>query len=195
MTRTVALILSLLFTATLAGCADDAADEAPATVHTAANGDVYNDADIDFATEMIRHHADALVMVDLTQGRRLSPEMTKLTEDIRAAQVPEIETMVDWLTTWREDVPETSRDHVNSHSESDDATGMDPDDLTALEGTEGAAVETTWLEMMIEHHEGAIEMAEAEQEAGVFRDAVALAESIETSQAAGIDRMAGMLAR
>lgn len=195
MTRTVALILSLLLTAALAGCADDAADERPAAVHTAANGDVYNDADIDFATEMIRHHADALVMVDLTQGRRLSPGMTQLTEDIRAAQVPEIETMVDWLTTWREDVPETSRDHVNSHSGSDEAMGMDPDDITALEGTDGDAFETMWLEMMIEHHEGAIEMAEAEQEAGVFPDAVALAESIETSQAAGIDQMAGMLGR
>lgn len=195
MTRTVALILSLLLTAALAGCADDAADERPVAVHTAANGDVYNDADIDFATEMIRHHADALVMVDLTQGRRLSPGMTQLTEDIRAAQVPEIETMVDWLTTWREDVPETSRDHVNSHSGSGDAMGMDPDDVTALEGTDGDAFETMWLEMMIEHHEGAIEMAEAEQEAGVFPDAVALAESIETSQAAGIDQMAGMLGR
>ena len=191
MTRTLAPSLALLLAAALAGCSDDAADDVPAAEHTAANGDVYNDADVEFATDMIRHHADALVMVDLTQGRDLSPEMAQLTEDIRAAQAPEIETMVDWLTAWREDVPETSRDHVNSHGGSD-GMGMDSDDVTALEGTEGAAFETRWLELMIEHHEGAIEMAEAEQEDGTFADAVALAESIEASQAAEIDLMEGL---
>jgi uncharacterized protein (DUF305 family) len=201
---TAAALLLTLATATLTACGDDTAGDAPAAERTAANGDVHNDADVEFASEMIPHHADALVMVDMTQGRDLSPELARLTEDIRAAQAPEIETMVDWLTAWGEDVPETSRDHVNSHGGShgeddgDDGMGMngmgmDPDDLAMLEEAQGSAFESMWLEIMIEHHEGAVEMAEAEQEDGLFADAVALAESIESSQAEEIELMEELL--
>jgi uncharacterized protein (DUF305 family) len=200
---TATALLLTLATATLTACGDNASDDAPAAERTAANGDVHNAADVEFATEMIRHHADALVMVDMTQGRDLSPELARLTEDVRAAQAPEIETMVDWLTAWGEEVPETSRDHVNSHDGSHgegdgegsgmDGMGMDPDDLAMLEDAEGAAFESMWLEMMIEHHEGAVEMAEAEQADGLFADAVALAESIESSQGAEIELMEDLL--
>jgi uncharacterized protein (DUF305 family) len=200
---TAAALLLTLTTATLAACGDDTSGDAPAAERTAANGDVHNDADVEFATEMIRHHADALVMVDMTQGRDLSPELARLTEDIRAAQAPEIESMVDWLTAWGEEVPETSRDHVNSHmgshGEGDDeesgmdGMGMDPDDLAMLEDAEGSAFESMWLQMMIEHHEGAVEMAEAQQEDGLFAEAVALAESIESSQGSEIELMEELL--
>ncbi len=199
--RTTAVAALLLTLAPLTACGNDAADTPAPARHTAANGDVYNDADATFATEMIPHHADALVMVDMTQGRDLSPELAQLTEDIRAAQAPEIEQMADWLTAWGEEVPETSRDHVNSHMGSDgddtgteEGMGMDPDDLSALDGTRGSAFETMWLEMMIEHHRGAIEMAQAEQEDGTFADALTLAESVETSQSAEIDLMEDLLA-
>lgn len=205
--RATATALFLTLAAgTLAACGDDTSDDvAPAAERTAANGDVHNDADVEFATEMIPHHADALVMVDMTQGRDLSPDFARLTEDIRAAQAPEIETMVDWLTAWGEEVPETSRDHVNSHmgshgdDEGDDGgtgmdgMGMDPGDLAMLEDADGSSFETMWLQMMIEHHEGAVEMAEAEQEDGVFADAIALAESIEASQTTEIELMEDML--
>ena len=203
--RAAAAALVIALVPALAACGGDDAAE-PAAEQTAANGDVYNDADVEFATEMIPHHADALVMVDMTQGRDLSPELASLTEDIRAAQAPEIETMVDWLTAWGEEVPETSRDHVNSHGGShggdgDDGMdmgtdmGMDPDDLSMLEGADGAAFEEMWLEMMIEHHEGAIEMAAAQQQEGTFGDALTLAESIEESQTAQIERMQDLLDR
>ena len=193
-----AAALPFLLAATLAGCGDDTTDERPAAVRTASNGDRFNDADVSFASEMIPHHADALVMVDMTQGRELTPEMADLTEDIRAAQAPEIEQMADWLTAWGEEVPETSRDHVNSHDMDDmgemgDGMGMDPDDLAALEDSDGTAFEQMWLQMMIEHHEGAIEMAQDEQADGLSDDAVALAESIESSQTAEIERMETML--
>ena len=72
--------------------------------------------------------------------------------------------------------------------------GMDPDDLAALEDSDGTAFEQMWLQMMIEHHEGAIEMAQDEQADGLFPDAVDLAESIEASQGAEIDQMEDLLA-
>ena len=48
--------------------------------------------------------------------------------------------------------------------------------------------------MMIEHHEGAIEMARTEQDEGQNPDAIALAEDIEATQTAEIATMEDMLA-
>jgi uncharacterized protein (DUF305 family) len=50
-----------------------------------------------------------------------------------------------------------------------------------------------WLEMMVEHHQGAIDMARDEVDHGRYGDAVALAEHIESSQQQEIDTMRGML--
>lgn len=198
---------TLLFT--LAACGGDGDTLDASAEQTAANGDVFSDTDVDFATAMIPHHAQALAMVDLTRGRELSPPVQKLTEDIQAAQGPEIETMVDWLTGWDQPVPETMRDHVNAEdpdgmgahdmkdmageTESDMPEMMTDEKLADLDAVPGQEFEDMWLEMMIEHHEGAIEMAKDEQAEGVFQPAVDLAESIETSQQAEIDHMRELL--
>jgi uncharacterized protein (DUF305 family) len=205
---TVALMAgTLLFT--LAACGGDTNTKDARAEQTAANGDVFNDEDVDFATAMIPHHAQALAMVDVTRGRELSAPVQKLTEDIQAAQAPEIETMVDWLTGWDQTVPETLRDHANAEDpdgmeghdmedvegegDSDTPTMMTDEDLADLEAAQGQEFEDMWLEMMIEHHEGAIEMAKEEQSDGVFKPAIDLAESIETSQQAEIDHMRELL--
>ncbi len=99
----------------LAACGDDSQEGAIASgTRTAAGGDVFNDADVEFATSMVPHHAQAIQMVTLTDGRQLDPEVQQLADEIRAAQGPEVETMVDWLVAWGEEVPETSLDHVNA---------------------------------------------------------------------------------
>ena len=87
------------------------------------------------------HHAQALSMVDLTMERPLDPEVQQLTERIREAQAPEIQTFSGWLTDWDEEIPETVRDHANAHGDHDmggdtgtDMPGMmTADDMTALE--------------------------------------------------------------
>jgi uncharacterized protein (DUF305 family) len=48
--------------------------------------------------------------------------------------------------------------------------------------------------MMVEHHEGAIEMAKTEQAEGEYPDAIALAEAIETAQQAEIARIQALIA-
>lgn len=159
----------------------------------------HNEADTAFATEMVQHHAQALSMVDLTLGRPLDPEVQALAEEIRAAQAPEIEAMADWLTAWGEDVPETVRDHSNADQEMGDMDAgdmpgmMSGDEMTALEDAGDADFQQMWLEMMIEHHEGAVEMAEAERSEGRYRPAVDLAGRIIESQTAEIDAMGGLL--
>jgi uncharacterized protein (DUF305 family) len=144
----------------------------------------HNAADVTFASEMIQHHAQALVMVDLTVGRELDPAFQELTESIRDAQAPEIEVMVDWLVGWGEEVPATDRDHVNAEHGDEGH-----EDLTELEAAEGDEFRTLWLEQMIEHHEGAIAMAETEKADGDYPAAVDLAEAIIEAQSAEIEKM------
>lgn len=189
------LAVALLATgATVTACGDEASPSTQgAQVPEAAE---YNAADLTFATEMIPHHAQALMMVDLTNGRELSPEVAALTEEIRAAQAPEIEQMTDWLEGWDEPVPENPRDHANSgHDATDtDMPGMmSGEELEQLGSAEGAAFEEQWLEAMIAHHEGAVAMAQEEAAEGEFPEAVTLAQDVASSQQAEIERMQRLL--
>jgi uncharacterized protein (DUF305 family) len=196
--------LAVLLTLSACGASDEA--EAPQKLSETE----HNKADVAFASDMIQHHAQALSMVDLTMDRDLEPEIQELADSIRAAQSPEIETMSGWLQEWGEDVPSTMRDHVNGgheghgkedNSMSDSMEGMDHDmpgmmsaeDMDALENASDAEFSDMWLKMMIEHHEGAIEMAETEQDEGRFKPAVDLAGTIVESQTAEIDTMEKLL--
>lgn len=196
--RVLAAVAAAL-TLTLAGCSSSESSGDPAG---------FNDADVDFATDMIQHHAQALVMVDLSLGRELDPEMVELTDQIRAAQAPEIEQMVGWLNDWDKPVPETSRDHANAHADDhgggddhgDDST-MDADmpgmqsgeELDALEAAQGQEFQTMWLSMMIEHHEGAVEMAEEVLDEGQNGEVRKLAEGIVETQTTEIETMQQLL--
>lgn len=189
----------------LAACGDDGGDSRPAAVETARNGDVFNRADVDFATAMIPHHAQALQMALLAQDRPLSDEVRALVDQVQAAQTPEVETMTTWLTDWGKDIPATSMDHANAGHDMEDMDDMDGMDGSAmpgmmsgeqmeeLEDSSDAEFPRLWMTMMIEHHEGAITMAKAEQADGRFPDAIALAESIAESQAAEIATMEDLL--
>jgi uncharacterized protein (DUF305 family) len=194
LSRTLAAVAAAL-TLTLAGCASSESSADPSG---------FNDADVDFATDMIQHHAQALVMVDMTMGRDLDPEMVELTEEIRAAQAPEIEQMADWLEDWDQPVPETSRDHANAHADDhggDDGAQMDADmpgmmsaeEMDALEDASGEEFRTMWLEMMIEHHQGAVEMAETVVEEGQNGEVRALAEDIIRTQSDEISTMQDLM--
>ena len=185
----------------LAGCGDD---DAGVDAGTANSRTDHNDADVAFASDMIQHHAQALAMVDLTVGRDLDPEVVQLAEAIRAAQAPEIETMTDWLSEWGEPIPATVNDHVNADDGDGDhdMEGMDQDDMgmdmpgmmsagemADLASASDAEFQEMFLSMMIEHHEGAIEMARDEQADGEYQPAISLAEQIESAQASEIELM------
>ncbi len=198
MKKLVPLVLALTITFGFAACSDEA-DEGQDSSSAIAESEDFNQADVDFATDMIQHHAQALSMVDLTVGRDLSRPVTTLAEQIRMAQGPEIESMVDWLNEWDQPVPETMRDHVNAHGGGEMEMGSDmpgmmsADEMEALEAAAGEEFEQLFLEMMIEHHEGAIEMATTEQSAGEHPEAIELAETIIDAQQDEIEQMEALL--
>jgi uncharacterized protein (DUF305 family) len=195
----IAVLLALTTSFTLAACSDDGEPDGDDTSAEVADGEEFNSADVEFATDMIQHHAQALSMVDLTVGRDVSPELVELMEQIRMDQSMEIETMVDWLTDWDQPVPETVRDHANAHGDgqmemdSDMPGVMSAEEMDRLEAAQGPEFEQLWLEMMIEHHEGAIAMAATENTEGEYPAALGLAETIVGAQEAEIEQMKAML--
>ncbi|MGV9288613.1 DUF305 domain-containing protein [Streptomyces sp. NPDC003719] len=155
----------------------------------------HNAADVAFAKGMIPHHRQAVEMAGLAPDRARSAEVKRLAEDIRKAQDPEIRTLSGWLTSWGEEVPaEGAMDH-SMHGTGGMGGMMTAQDMTELENASGKAFDTAFLEMMVEHHEGAVEMARTEQADGAHGPARAMAGAIITSQSAEIERMNSLLGK
>ncbi|MFC5730578.1 MULTISPECIES: DUF305 domain-containing protein [Nocardioides] len=181
----------------LAACGGgDATDEESLATETARNGDVYNTADVEFATAMIPLHAEALAMVDVSLDRDLSPEARAVADEVQIEASTEVQEMTAWLTSWDKPIPETVRDHVNAghgdeHADDHEAAS---EDLADLEAASGSEFEALWIDLMIENHEEAITVAETQQTAGIFEPAVDLAGSIATAHSDRVDRLAALRA-
>ncbi|MFF9336783.1 DUF305 domain-containing protein [Streptomyces albogriseolus] len=170
-----------------------ATDSASAASAPASKGR-HNTADVTFAKGMIPHHRQAVEMADLAPDRAQSAEVKKLAADIKKAQAPEIEKLSGWLTSWGEAVPaEGAMDH-SMHGDMEGMKGMmSAEEMTALGNASGKAFDTAFMEMMIKHHEGAVEMAKTEQADGAHTPARKMAADIIASQSAEIEQMKKLL--
>ncbi|MFC8665197.1 DUF305 domain-containing protein [Streptomyces sp. NPDC057199] len=184
----------------LAACGDNGHDmgsmgfdsNTPSATALAKAGD-HNDADVAFATEMIQHHRQAVDMAGMADSRGSSQEVKDLATKIKGAQDPEIKTMSGWLTSWGEQVPE-DMSGMEGHDMTSEMPGMmSSEDMDKLEKASGAEFDTMFLEMMVKHHEGAIEMAETEKKGGKDDAAQKLADDVVTAQTAEIEQMKKLL--
>ncbi|EQM74720.1 DUF305 domain-containing protein [Microbacterium maritypicum] len=192
-----AAIAALTLTALLAltGCAgstgsgdgmegmDHSSSSAPAETADA------NDADIMFASMMKEHHAQAIEMSDVLLSKDgVDERVVSLAEEIKAAQEPEIQKMDQWLEDW-------GAEDTSDMEGMDHGSGMmSEEDMQALEDATGADAGRLFLEQMIQHHEGAVDMAQDEVDDGQNSDAVALAETIIDTQTEEIATMKEILA-
>ncbi len=167
------------------------ATAAPSASASASQGQ-HNAADIAFAKGMIPHHRQAVEMAGLAPDRAQSAEVKKLAADIEKAQDPEIKTLSGWLTSWGEDVP---AEGAMDHSMHGMGGMMTAEEMTGLENSSGKAFDTAFLEMMVKHHEGAVEMAKTEQADGAYGPATRMAGDIISSQSAEIEKMNGLLGK
>ncbi|MDF2093660.1 DUF305 domain-containing protein [Knoellia sp. 3-2P3] len=142
--------------------------------------------DVMFAQMMIPHHQQAVEMADLALANpSTSPEVEGLAQQIKAAQDPEIETMNGWLSAWG--APTSApMDHGASGM-------MSEKDMASLESAQGAEFNRLWLEMMIEHHQGAITMAEDVLASTEDPEVKALAQAVVEGQEKEITTMQGLL--
>ncbi|WP_445259275.1 DUF305 domain-containing protein [Nocardioides aurantiacus] len=195
-TRAISALAAGLALSLVTACGSTTSQEDSAG--SSASSAQHNDADVSFAQDMLVHHSQALTMVELTDGRSLTPEVKQLATEIKAAQAPEIKTFTTWLKEWDEEVPDASQDM----SSMEGMEGMDHDmpgmmsgeDMTKLEGAPDSQFQSMWLEMMIEHHEGAVDMAKEQIDEGKYEPAISLAEEISTSQTAEVAEMKQLLA-
>ncbi|MEW2446534.1 DUF305 domain-containing protein [Streptomyces parvulus] len=157
----------------------------------------HNAQDVAFAQGMIPHHRQALEMARLAPGRSAAPGVADLAARVEKAQDPEITTMTGWLRAWGEKVPEPTGSMPGmDHSAHSGMPGMmGAQDMAKLEKATGRAFDTLFLTMMVEHHEGAVEMAETEKGEGRHAPAKALAGDIATAQRAEITEMNRLLGR
>ncbi|MEE3849948.1 DUF305 domain-containing protein [Gordonia sp. LSe1-13] len=170
--------------------------------------ETHNDADIAFNQMMIPHHMQALMMADLVPERTSTPAVRDLADRIRAGQQPEIDEMSARLREWgvadaSTSDPSTSGGHMSDdgghgdHMSPDghDMAGMmTPAEMAALSAARGAEFDRLWLEGMIAHHEGAVEMADTELADGIHEPSRELATRIKATQQDEIEEMNSILA-
>jgi uncharacterized protein (DUF305 family) len=150
----------------------------------------FNADDVAFATNMIPHHQQAVDLSALVPDRTTNAELQQLAQQISAAQQPEIEVMKVFLVQWKEN-PDASSGHAGHGNTM--AGMVDEATMTKLQTLNGTEFDKLWLESMISHHQGAIEMAKAELANGDNVDAKGLAKNIVSTQEAEIGQMKQML--
>lgn len=178
------------------GSSDHSTMDMTTTTAVSAAAD-HNAADVTFVKNMIPHHTGALDMAKLAATNGSSPQVKSLASQIESAQQPEINTMNGWLQAWGQPtIAPTAAEHsAMGHDGSMMPGMMSEDSMTKLQAAKGSEFDKMFLQMMTEHHEGAIEMSKSELESGKSSDAKALAQSIITSQQAEVDQMRTLLAQ
>ncbi|MDJ0338549.1 DUF305 domain-containing protein [Cryobacterium sp. PH31-O1] len=173
-------------------------------------------AEAGFTRDMQEHHNQgvelALIVRDLTQDG----PVRLLAYDIATTQAKQSGQMSGWLAVWGlpQFAPEPSmtwmtrptlagEGHDSSHTADSGAAHVAGDpmpglataaQIAALTAASGIEAERQFLVIMIAHHQGAIEMAEAVLDRSTNATVQAFATSVVLSQKSEIDLMTGMLA-
>ncbi len=146
-------------------------------------------------------------MAFLIRDRSEDADVRRMAFDMITSQQAQIGSMSAWLTLWGlsptgDDPPMTwmAGSHSGHGSSADPATpaampGMATTaDLARLADADGVAAEKLFLELMIAHHNGGVEMAKAVLERTQRSEVRNLAQSMVNAQSAEIQTMTQMLA-
>jgi uncharacterized protein (DUF305 family) len=163
---------------------------------------VINEADVEFMSGMIPHHAQAVLIAAWAASHGARRDVVALCERIVVGQTDEIHLMQHWLRERGQDVPpddaKTHKMKMNGAVHEMIMPGMlNAEELAALDKSRGADFDRLFLEAMIGHHAGAIAMVNsllaspgAAQDDLVYR----FSADVYADQTTEIDRMNKMLA-
>lgn len=201
--RTVLPATALVLGLALAGCSSTSTGSTPGTgpssssspALTAQPGVVFNDADVTFLTGMYPHHAQALEMATMVEGRSTTQSVIDLATRIKAEQQPEMDTITSLLARFGKPAPSTAMSGMGSSGMSGMSGMMTGEDMSKLGTLSGTEFNKTWLTMMTEHHAGAVDLAKVELARGSNADAKTLATNIIAAQQAELTLMKGLLAQ
>jgi uncharacterized protein (DUF305 family) len=152
----VAVATGLLFT----GCGNKtgstpvppppAARSVPAT----SSPQQHNQADVVFLQNMALHHAQAVTMAQIARNQASAAQVKDLAARIEAEQSPQIQQMNALLTEWGIPAPATTGGTATTSG------GVGHGQLPGM--LSGAGFERAFLEMMIVHHQDAVDMSQIE---------------------------------
>jgi uncharacterized protein (DUF305 family) len=155
-----------------------------------------------FVQMMVPHHAQALDMCELARTRARDEQVVAVARRIKGAQGPEILTLSSWLQSQGVEVPESMEDitgheaHHEHHRHEMTMPGMlTGREMRELRSARGAEFDRLFLKRMIQHHQGAILMADSELTSGREQMALEMAGEIQAGQSAEIQRLREILER
>jgi len=168
-------------------------EEEPAT-DGAADGEA-TEADVQFVQGMIPHHEGAIEMAELVEGRTERQELINLANEIIEVQDEEISQLRGMLDRMGADEMSMGdmgdmgdMDHGDMDG-MDDMGMMDAASMDELRQSEGDDFDRRFMEAMIVHHEGAIDMAERVRAEGRDDQVAALADDVIAAQETEIGQM------
>jgi uncharacterized protein (DUF305 family) len=162
----------------------------------------YNQADVDFMSGMIPHHAQAVLIAGWAVSHGARPDVRTLCERMVVAQRDEIELMRNWLRDRGQPVPAADATHHRMKMNGVEHDMLMPGMLSAaelaqLDKARGAEWDRLFLTFMIRHHEGALKMVDDLFESyGALQDddLYKFASDMYADQTIEIERMEKMLA-
>ncbi len=161
----------------------------------------YTDADVEFMSGMIHHHAQAIVMSGWAPSHQAGSSVRILAERIINAQQDEIVTMQQWLRDRGQPVPDATPTGMKMVMNGEEHVMLMPGMLTEaqmaqLDASRGPEFDRLFLTFMIQHHRGAVSMVKdlfgsqgAAQDETVFK----FASDVNVDQTTEIARMERML--
>ena len=156
----------------------------------------YSPADVRFMQMMIPHHAQALEMAALIEGRTSNPDMIKIGGRIEASQEDEMSFMRDWLAARGEPAMmqhKAGMDHAKHMASMHEAMGMaTKEQMARLASLSSSEFDAFFLELMIRHHKGATDMvADLLRQPGTAYEPVMFefVNDVKSEQQGEIDRM------
>jgi uncharacterized protein (DUF305 family) len=147
----------------------------------------YSDDELMFAQMMIPHHSQAVELATLAESNTTTPAILDLAARIKGAQQPEIDAMTAWLAA-----AGAMEGGHGAHGMSMPGLVSDAD-MAALEQATGAEFDALFLTHMIQHHDGAITMANDVLATTANDDVAALGTAIVAGQTAEIAEMYALL--
>ena len=157
----------------------------------------FSPADVKFLQDMIVHHQQAVDLAALVEGRSNNSDIVAIAGRIDASQADEIAFMREWLAERGQPAAmqhHAGMDHAAHHLMMGMATPAQVAELGTLEST---AFDRLFLQLMVRHHGGAIDMVETlHDQPGTAYDPVMFefTNDLVKEQQAEIDRMNAILA-
>jgi uncharacterized protein (DUF305 family) len=140
--------------------------------------------DIQFLDTMVKHHEDGIEMFKMASAKAENADVKAMAEKMTQDQEKEIPELQALRNQIKPDAPRAVNENM---------PGMMPMDMSKLENKTGSDFDRTFLTMTIEHHKGAIKMADAALKKSQSKAVKEKAQMMHDMQSKEVSRMEGML--